>query len=468
MTVLENAQKSLKVVIDQADALEAKVNSENRTPNDDEMKQFGAFAEQANQLTKQVGDLKALAAAKGFGESSSGSVVAAAQFAGEDVGIEGMAQGVSADPVSGDIYSLDGIGEKRVKFLKSGEYKDAFNDMVRSTALKRAMKASSMKVLAEVGFANGEAWLPPDYRAELIKKVATMTSVRRNASVYTTGTDAITFPSVNYPTDDQYTWGGRFTWRGSSAQTGDISEATNPVSGQIKIPVNLATMAVIVQREQVEDNAFDLMGYVTESGGESFSLGEEDAFTNGDGNGKPWGFMQHPSVTIDNGSTSALNGVTYQGGRILSGASDQVAWGTATTGLIGMEAALPPQYEPGAKWFASKLTYAAIRAINAGTATLPQWSLGDAWPNYANNYQASLLGYGIEKNQFMPAISGTTYPVAFGNMKGYFIADRVGLSVEVNPYVYQLRDQVVIYMRKRVGGQLVRSWAMKFLKSNGS
>ena len=192
---------------------------------------------------------------------------------------------------------------------------------------------------------------------------------------------------------------------------------------------------------------------------EFFSL----SFTNGDGIGKPVGFLNHPSVGIAAGSTSTVNGVTYSGTYILSGSTGAIAWGGASTGIIGTEGALPPQYEAGAKWYGTKATYAAIRAINAGSATLPQWSLGDSWPNYANNYTASLLGYGVVKNQFMPAIAASAVPLVLGDMKGYYIADRVGLSVEVFREVYGLRDQVVVYARKRTGGQLVNYWKMRNL-----
>jgi HK97 family phage major capsid protein len=49
-------------------------------------------------------------------------------------------------------------------------------------------------------------------------------------------------------------------------------------------------------------------------------------------------------------------------------------------------------------------------------------------------------------------------------MKGYYIADRIGLSVEVFRETLAARDQVLVYMRKRVGGQLVHYWRMKALK----
>jgi HK97 family phage major capsid protein len=305
----------------------------------------------------------------------------------------------------------------------------------------------------------------------LVKKMAVMATVRPNARVYTTGTDHITFPSVNYngsTVDDAsanlFTSGVRFSWRGSNASTSDITESTNPIAGQINIPVHLATAAIIMTREQLEDNSFDILGYISELGSEAYALGEESAYTNGTGAGQPRGFLAHPSMGIAYSTYSVVAGVTYWGNQILSGTTT-IAWGGTTTGVIGVEAQLPPQYETFAKWYANKTTFAALRSINAGTATLPQWSLGDAYPNYSNGMSPSLLGYGLAKNQFMANPATANKYAALGDLKGYYIVDRVGLSVEVFREVYGLRDQVVVYMRKRTGGDLVHYWRMKVLSS---
>jgi HK97 family phage major capsid protein len=54
--------------------------------------------------------------------------------------------------------------------------------------------------------------------------------------------------------------------------------------------------------------------------------------------------------------------------------------------------------------------------------------------------------------------------MAFGDMKGYYIADRVGLSIEVFREVFGLRDLVVMYARKRLGAALLQPWRLKLLK----
>lgn len=470
-TSASEAQEAYKSVLSKIETLDGEF--KRAEPTEEQLKQYDGLLEEGRDIGKQLDRFKAAAELKAWGEQSQGSKVAAT-FDRQVLPGEGDMPGVTVDPNSGEMYAIagayKGIGEKKLAALKAGEYKDAFADYIRSAGLGRAVKGDAMKVLNEGSDPSGGFWIPPDFRPELVKKMAVMATVRPNARVYTTGTDHITFPAVNYNggSDDTYanlfTSGVRFSWRGSQASTTDISESTNPIAGQINIPVHLATAAIIMTREQLEDNSFDILGYISELGAEAYALGEESAYTNGTGAGQPRGFAVHPSMNIAYSTFSTVAGVTYWGNQILSGTTT-IAWGGTTTGVIGVEAQLPPQYEASARWYGNKTTFAALRSINAGTSTLPQWSLGDSYPNYANGMSPSLLGYGITKNQFIsnPA-TGNEY-LFLGDLKGYYIVDRVGLSVEVFREVYGLRDQVVVYMRKRTGGDLVHYWRMKVLSS---
>jgi len=299
----------------------------------------------------------------------------------------------------------------------------------------------------------------------VVKKIATIAAIRPNAYTFTTGSDLVTFPKVVYTTDDKYTSGVRFSWT-AEAPAADISEATNPVAGRVTIPVHTATAAVILTRAIMEDSQFDLLGYITMLLGEGFGLGEDDAFITGDGVGKPQGFTIHANAAVAHAS-----GGMY----VISGTNGAVSWGLSgtaattvgTQGITGMEAALPPQYEANAKWYANKATYAMLRALT-DSQNRPLWQTADAWPSTANGMAASLLGYGLVKDQFMPALATDSLSVAHGDMGGYYIADRVGLSVEVLRELRALKDEVIIYARKRVGGQLVHDWKLKLLKCGTS
>jgi len=476
-------QKSLETAMKNAEDLRPLIEKGEATPEQKE--QFKKYTAEAKSIASDIDASKMLDDVKDWGKKSNGEAVVPATFDRLALTEEGAIKGVTADPKTGELLPIAGFmeeGEANIKALSSGAYKDFFAQKIRNQALhgnewRHHMKGNAMKILNEGSFTAGEAWIPPDFRANLVQRMATLTSVRPNATVYTTGTDHITFPQAVYTTDDLFTSGLRATWQGSGAQTSSPSESTNPIAGQIRIPVYLETANIICQREQIEDNSFDLLGYLTKLGAEAFALTEEASFTGatvgstvyGNGVSQPAGLTYHPAVGVSYGSTSTVNGTTYSGIAVnASSASVDLAWGTSAgiVGIRGAETSLAPQYENGAAWYAHKTTYGALRDLNAGTATLPQWSLGESYPNYANGFQATLLGYPTKKNQFLPTASSGVWTggnvVAFlGNMDAYWIADRVGFSVEVNPWIYQDRDQVLIYMRKRTGGQLVEYWKMR-------
>ena len=379
------------------------------------------------------------------------------RFSGPMEGVAEKTVGLTLE--KGEMVATNKAGEAKLAILKSGLYKDAVNHYLRNGWKSGfSMKADAMKVLQEGQDSSGGAWVPPDFRQELNKKEATMAVIRPNALSFTTGSNLVSFPKVVYTTDDKYTSGVRFAWT-AEAPSSDISESTNPVAGTTDIPIHTALAAIFLTRSQMEDNQFDLLGLVNQLLTEAFTLGNEDAFATGDSAGKPQGFTKHPNASVAHSGGGML---------VLSGSAGAVAWGNSTTGVLGTEAALPPQYEGNSAWYASKATYAAIRALNAGTGNYPQWSFGDAFPNALNGMQASLLGWPARRSQFMPAIGSTATPLAYGDMKGYWIADRIGISIEVLREVKALRDMVVVYARQRLGGQLVQDWRLKLMKSNNS
>lgn len=465
-------QGQLKALLGQLEAIRQR-NAQKGAWAEAEAKEYEKLLGQADALKLQISLFGREEELRDWANASNGKSSVVKGFgAGEEDDIEdseqmknwrftGPMEGAAAKGVglvldAGKMVATNKLGEAKLAILSSGAYKDALNLYLRYGP--QALKGNALKVLQEGQDSAGGAWVIPDFRNELVKKEAAMATIRPNARAITVGSDMVSFPKVVYTADDRYSSGVRFSWT-AEAPTANISEATNPVAGRTEIPVHTATAAILLTREQMEDAQFDMLGFISDLGTEAFVLGENDVFASGDGVGKPQGFISHPNAAV----AHALGGML-----VLSGAAGAVAWGAETTGIIGTEAALPPQYEANAKWYGRKRTYAAIRSLNVNSANQPVWSLGDAYPNAANAMTPTLLGYPIVKEEGMPAISASTTPLAFGDMQGYWIADRVGITIEILREIYALRGLVCIYMRKRVGGQLVHDWRMKLMKSNNS
>lgn len=446
-------------------------------PTQEEATAINAAVKRATELRSQIEQDNVIKSLQDFGNQSQGSIVAG-NFAGEAViPDEGNIKGVTLDVRTGEYHVNDtagvppeykSLGAAKLKLLRSGEYKDAYASYIKSRGLygdmwSRNMKANHMKVLSEATDTAGGFWVPPDIRTELVKKEATIAGVSNDVRTFTVGSDLVTFPKVTYTTDDLYVAGVLPSWS-VSAPASDASEATNPIAGSVEINVYLLTAVVLIQRSLLEDAVFDVLGFITEILGENLPLFKNNAYINGSGVGQPAGIATHPNFTVANASG---------GMQVLSGVANAMGWGTeagldsSTQGILGTEASLPPQYENGAKWYGKKQTYANIRGLVDGVGR-SLWASYDGYAPYVNGYPGTMIGYPIVKDQFLDAIGDGKHPLLFGQMKGYYAPQRVGMSVEVFREVKGLQDKVAIYCRQRVGGKLVEDYRLKALKSDNA
>lgn len=301
------------------------------------------------------------------------------------------------------------------------------------------------KTLTEGSDSAGGFLVPEDYQTELIKKMATLATIRSRARVATTGRDIAKWPRVNYTTDDKYTSGVRLTWTGESPATSTVHRVTDPTFGLYTVPVHTAMASMPMSNDLIEDSAFDIMGISSDLLAEAFTLDENNAFLNGSGIGRPMGILTQ--VDTD-GPASVVSG----------NASTLTA-----DGIIDLAYALPAQYENGAVWVMSKATEKVIRKLKDSQNNY----LWPVWPQAGNFAPAprDLLGYPTLRDEFMPAIAGNAYPIIFGDLRGYLILDRVGLSVQrLTDSAYAELNLTGLLARKRVGGQTIEPWRIKVQK----
>lgn len=467
---MATVQEQFRAAIKKADEITAAVKAAGDKWTPEQNTEYLAAVKSAKDLQPMIEAQIGHEALKAWGNQTQGSAVAGG-FAGEDVSfVDPAMMAMVEDPKTGETYITEdksvpseykSLGAAKLKTLKSGAYKDAYVEYVRARGLGRAMKASAMKVLQEGVDTSGGFWVPPDIRSELIKKEATVPGVWNDVNKFTVGSDLVTFPQMVYTTDDLYTNGVRPSWS-VEYKTSASSEATNPIAGLVEIRVYLLTATLLVSRSMVEDNVFDLLGFVTNALGENFPLFINNAIWNGSGSGQPQGIYNHPNA----GTAHASAGM-----QVLSGKSNTLAFGTesgldpSTQGILGTEASLPPQYETGAKWYGKKQSYAFVRGMVDGQGR-PLWAQYDGFAPYVNGYPGTLIGYPIVKDQFADAIGDGKHPLALGQMKAYYCPQRVGLSVEVFRETYGTQDLVAIYARQRLGGKLVEDYRVKLLKSD--
>jgi HK97 family phage major capsid protein len=311
------------------------------------------------------------------------------------------------------------------------------------------MGPTDRKTLSEGVDSAGGFLVPPDYQADLIKKIATIAVVRQNAMVAQTSRDVAQWPKVQYTADDEYTSGVRLTWSGAENPASTSHRVTDPVFGMYNIPVHTAMASMPLSLNLLEDSAFDVLGIASELLGEAFGLGEDDAFWNGSGAARPRGII------------TAAEGSSGNADFIERGATGVTADSIAGDELIDLVFALPAQYERNAKLYMNKATEKAVRKLTSTDGNY----LWPVWPQVGNLGVSprEILGFPVVRDEFLPDIasSADTFPIIFADLMGYLVLDRVGLSIQrvSEPYVEQ--NYMVLLGRKRVGGQVIQPWRMR-------
>jgi HK97 family phage major capsid protein len=130
---------------------------------------------------------------------------------------------------------------------------------------------------------------------------------------------------------------------------------------------------------------------------------------------------------------------------------------TSADVFYDMVYSLRARYRSNSRWVTSKAILASLRKYK-DTTNQYLWQ-----PSLSAGQPESFMGYGITEAEDMPTVGANAFPLAFGDFReGYLIVDRVGMRVT--------RDEITLpgfvtwYIRKRVGGRLRNTEAIKLLK----
>src|SRR5207248_2248785 len=153
--------------------------------------------------------------------------------------------------------------------------------------------------------------------------------------------------------------------------------------------------------------------------------------------------------------TRAFGTLQYVASGKAGGLADLTSTVNPLDAFFSVVYSMHPGYRAGAAWFMHSLTLATVSSINdyqGRYAVIPSTEVGKP---------QMLLGFPIVECQHMPDIAAGNLAVMFANLtRGYLIVDRVGTSVLVDPF--SAKPNVGYYIRKRLGGSVQNSRAIKF------
>lgn len=359
--------------------------------------------------------------------------------------------------------ALDSKGRLDGESKESAEYRNAFMGWIRNPTdvrstqelqakgreLKRANAAAmggddgwetrAAQTVTSTGSAGGFA-LPEIIERQIARLSVDISPIRQIATVRTVGSpDYKELFDVN---------GAGFEWVG---ETDARSQTNTPNLAEVVPTFGMASAKPQASEESLDDLFFDVEGWLTMSAAEAIAQGEGAAFVSGNGTKKPTGFLAGPAPVATADSARAFGTLQY----IASGQAAAMPANLDT--MYDLIYSLRARYRTNAKWVTSKLLLSSLRKYKDTTGQY-------MWQNAVTAGEPNtFMGYGVVEVEDMPAVGAGAFPLAFGDFReGYLITDRVGMRIT--------RDEITtpgfvkFYVRKRLGGILRNTQAIKLLK----
>lgn len=309
---------------------------------------------------------------------------------------------------------------KPAGFRASNEYKAAM-----LTALRTEFRQVS-DVLQEGTDANGGYLVPEEYDRRLIDVLNEENIMRSLATRITTSGEHKINVAANKPAAAWIEEGGAI----------QFADAT---FDQKLMDAHKLHVAIKITDELLYDNAFGLENYIITQFGKALANAEEDAFLNGDGNGKPKGML-----------ADAETGVTTSGASMTS------------DDIIDLIYSLKRPYRKNASFMMNDSTIAAIRKLKDNNNNYI-WQ-----PAYQAGEPDRLLGYTLHTSAFFPEKAAGKVALAFGDYSYYNIGDRGSRSMQQLKELFAGNGMVGYLMKERVDGLLLLPEAVKVLKIKGA
>ena len=287
-----------------------------------------------------------------------------------------------------------------------------------------------IQVLVEGTTTLGGFIVPEEWANQIVERRDEQAVMRKIATIVSVSKDTFHVPKEDTMPIAQ--------WRAESAVK---STTTAQFAENVLTPYSLAAI-VVVSEELFADAMVDVAAFLTERFARAFARAEDAAFFSGSGTAQPTGV---DTYTLD---------VQIDAGGALSG--DHV---------INLFHRLNPAYRTGAVWVGNSRTISAIRQLKD---TSNQYLMGPLGTVLPGGPAIGLMGRPVfEQNDLA---SSELY---FGDFKGYWIADRQEMSVELSREATVAsrsmfeRDEIALRAHSRVDGELVDTHSVVKITNTG-
>jgi len=296
------------------------------------------------------------------------------------------------------------------------DVKDLFNQLCKVDLTKSTIQGElEEKALSSFNNTAGGYLVRPDYANQILQKADEITQVKSFMNVVNTSKEAFVIDLE--ATKPQVYVNGQL----------QTMQESQPVMGQITIPVYKLAVAVPVSTELLEDAEYNLGAYLLDTFSKAFAKEEGRLAILGSGANE-----HHGLLTNGNGITA----------RTTSGS----AGAFQAKDFFSIQADIPSTYLAGSSFlFNSKTLYQQIRIATDGQG---QWLFQPGSEQLPN----TVAGRRYILSEDMPDWGTGTTPVVFGNFnEGYYFIERRGLRVIQDENTLATGGQVRFVMSKRCG-----------------
>lgn len=357
----------------------------------------------------------------------------------------------AVEPIAAQLKSFEGLPARidgiearlnKTALVADGAAADATAVRKALGVFARTQDISELKSLSVDSQEDGGYLVLPTVEAGIRTIAQDVSPLARLASSVTIGTD-----SYEILID---TSGVESGWV-SEKQT--RPETSGPTIKSQVYPVHEVYAQPKATQKILDDASMDVGAWLEGKIAQEFARKEGDAYTAGDGVGKPKGILAY--------GTASTKDFTREWGvwqHIAAGATSPTDEQLADA-LIKMSMTLRTPYRSNARWLMSRETATRVRSLKDSNKTVLWFNQ----PGLTEDAPNSLLGFPVEFDDGMPAIGSGQTPVALGDWsQGYVVVNRVGIRIVRD--AISSKPYTLFYTTKRVGGGAVDFNAAKFLK----
>jgi HK97 family phage major capsid protein len=306
--------------------------------------------------------------------------------------------------------------------LKIPKYSDNSETDAFIYHLKTGRDAGIYKAALTSSTASEGGYLVPDdfYNRIIAQRDELSIARKAGALVIQTSLDVVNVPRET----------GRSAFTITTA--GGAYSESEPTFGQVAITVYKPTNLIKVAEELMDDQAANLEGFLADQLGRGMATWENTKFLVGTGSSEPEG--------------------VYVGGT--AGLTTDYATTLGASEIPELYFKLNPEYVDGACWVMKNPTLGLIMGLTGEPFRF--------MPTPQGGLQPQLIGHPVYLSENNAAHTSGLKSIVWGNWNFYGIAERRGLRIVRNPYLYMGNGQIGLFSSFRAGGAVLQAEAFQY------